>query len=241
MYEFLFAEPVVDRRALRAQARAEVVGAPLLRACAAGRPSAVRALLEGAWPFVGAFEKVIDLQVQRLSIRPLIARFGHARMKRFFAQARAAVRAMREEEGSHADLWRASAAARGVDLSDVEPVPGIRVLLDGAETTDPVEFFCWLAGTEYVAEELADFLCHAPAFLAVFPDRRWGWGEAHVAPHDGASHLEIDEDLARAYHPASDPGIAGMALTANIRSCIRLFGASAADIMARHATAMATA
>jgi hypothetical protein len=186
MYEFLFAEPVVDRKVLRAQAREEVVGAPLLRACAAGEERAVYALLQGAWPFVQAFEKVIDLQVRRLPIRPLIARFGQPRIKHFFAQARAAVAEMREEEGSHAALWQESAGGIGIDLSHVELVDGVRALLDGAEATDPVEFFCWLAGTEYIAEELSAYLCHAPAFLAVFPDRRWAWGEAHIMQHEGA-------------------------------------------------------
>lgn len=241
MYEFLFAEPVVDRKVLRAQARKEVVGAPLLRACANGEEHAVYALLQGAWPFVQAFEKVIDLQVRRLPIRPLIARFGQARVKHFFAQARAAVAEMREEEGSHGALWQESAVGMGIDLSHVEPVDGVRALLDGAEATDPVEFFCWLAGTEYIAEELSAYLCHAPAFLAVFPDRRWAWGEAHIMQHEGASHLEIDEDLARAYHPASDPVLVGVALSARIRRCLRLFGASAADIMARYVTPMTTA
>lgn len=232
MYEFLFAEPVVDRAALRAQARAEVVGAPLLRECAAGHVPAMRAMLLGAWPFVAAFEQAIDLQVKRLPMRPLIARFGHGRMKRFFAQARAAVREMREEEGSHAALWRASAASIGVDLAQSVTVGGVQALLEGAETTDPVEFFCWLAGTEYIAEEMAGYLCASPAFLAVFPDRTWSWGDAHTMQHEGASHLEIDEDLARAYHPASDPAMAGAALSAHVRRCIRMFGASAVDIMA---------
>lgn len=236
MYELLFAEPAVDRSALRARARQEVVGAPLLRACAAGDKHAVAALLQGAWPFVHAFENIIDLQVKRLPIRPLIARFGQARIKRFFAQARGAVREMKEEEGSHARLWQASAARIGVDLSHMEPVDGVRTLLDCAEATDPVEFFCWLAGTEYIAEELAKYLCESPAFLAVFPDRRWVWGEAHLMQHEGASHLEIDEDLARAYHPSLDPVLAGVALSAHIRRCLRLFGTSAEDIMARYGT-----
>lgn len=239
MYEFLFAEPVVDRQELRAKARAEVVGAPLLRACAAGHRNAVRAMLQGAWPFVQAFEQVIDLQVKRLPIRPLIARFGHAQIKHFFAQARAAVREMKEEEGSHAALWRAGADALGVDLTGVEPVRGIRTLMEGAEATDPVEFFCWLAGTEYIAEELAKYLCGAPSFVAVFPARRWLWGEVHMAQHEGASHLEIDEDLARAYHPARDPAAAGAALSAQIARCIRLFGVSAEDILAHYLPSMA--
>ncbi|MBV9082133.1 MAG: hypothetical protein JOZ62_05620 [Acidobacteriaceae bacterium] len=241
MYEFLFAEPVVDRKFLRAQARAEVVGAPLLRACSDGDPAAVRALVQGAWPFVEAFESAIDLQVKRLPIRPLMARFGQVRIKHFFAQARAAVREMREEEGSHAALWRDSADELGVDLNHVEIVQGVRALLEGAEAADPVEFFCWLAGTEYIAEELAAYLCGSPAFVNSFRNGRWRWGEAHTRQHEGASHLEIDEDLARAYHPAADPAIAAAALSAWIKRCFGMFGASATDIMAYYLTNAAAA
>ncbi len=241
MYELLFAEPVVNRKALRVHAREEVFGAPLLRACGAGEPSAIHALLAGAWPFVQAFEKIIDVQVSRLPIRPLVERFGQARIKHFFAQARVALREMREEEGSHAVLWQEGAAQIGVDLTGAQAVDGVKALLEGAKTTDPVELFCWLAGTEYIAEELAAYLCNAPAFLDAFPDRRWTWGEAHIAGHEGASHLEIDEDLARAYHPAKDSTLVGAALSAQIRRCLRLFGASAVDIMAWYSVQLAAA
>jgi hypothetical protein len=236
MYALLFAEPVIDRSALRSQARDEVEGSVLIRACAAGERAAAAALLREFWPFVQAFELAIDRQVGRLQLRPLIQRFGQARIRTFFADARAAVREMREEEGSHADLWRRGAEQLGVGLREADPVPGVAALLDNASVDDPVEFFCWLAGTEYIAEELAAFLCSAPAFLSLFPERRWLWGEVHTAEHDGPSHLEIDEDLARAYHPASSPALAGTALSAQIRRCQRLFGEAARDVVERLAT-----
>jgi len=238
MYALLFAEPAVDREALRAHARGEVEGSTLIRACAAGEKQAVRALLQGFWPFVQAFEHAIDRQVGRLPLRPLIQRFGQSRIRHFFAEARAAVREMKEEEGSHAGLWQKGAEQLGVDLTEASPVAGVDALLDNASGDDPVEFFCWLAGTEYIAEELAAYLCGSPAFLSLFPKRRWLWGEAHTAEHDGPSHLEIDEDLARAYHPASNPALAGAALSAQIRQCQRLFGAAAEDVMARLVTAV---
>lgn len=243
MYELLFAEPAVDRLALRVHAREEVFGSLLIRACAAGGEPAIRALLQGFWPFVQGFERAIDIQVKKLPLRPLIARFGQARIKRFFADARAALREMRDEEGSHAALWLQGAAGIGLDLTRDEPVEveGVRELLSNADTPDPVEFFCWLAGTEYIAEELAAYLCHAPAFLEAFPDHRWEWGEVHAMEHDGVSHLEIDEDLARAYHPASDPVRVGVALSAQIRRCQRLFGIAAADVLARYQASIAAA
>ncbi len=242
MYKLLFAEPVVDRLALRAHAREEVSGSPLIRACAAGDEPAIRALFEGFWPFVQGFERSIDTQVRKLPLRPLIARFGQARIKRFFTDARAALSEMRDEEGSHAALWLEGAAGIGLDLARVEPmeVEGVQALLKNADTPDPVEFFCWLAGTEYIAEELAAYLCHAPAFLETFSDRRWRWGEVHAMEHDGVSHLEIDEDLARAYHPASDPVLVGAALSAQIRRCQRLFGAAAADVLKQYQSPIAT-
>jgi len=244
MYALLFAEPVVDRTALRLNARNEVHQSPLIRACATGTESAIIALTQGFWPFVSAFEKAIDTQVGRLPLRPLMHRFGHARIRRFFAEARAAVREMREEEGSHAALWQEAAAQLGVELAadnqltNQHMIDGVAALLHNADADDPVEFFCWLAGTEYIAEELAACLCGSPAFLAQFPDNRWAWGEAHMAGHDGPSHLEIDEDLARAYHPATNPQLAGAALTAHIRRCQRLFGLAAQDVMAHAQSAM---
>lgn len=232
MYGLLFAEPVVDRVALRTYARDEVEGSSLIRACAAGERPAVAALLQGFWPFVREFELAIDRKVGRLPLRPLVQRFGQARIRHFFAEARAAVREMKEEEGSHAVLWRTGAAQLPVQLAVRDPNPGVAALLDNAGADDPVEFFCWLAGTEYIAEELAAYLCNAAAFLSLFPDHRWLWGEAHTAKHDGPSHLEIDEDLARAYHPAVNPALAGAALSAHIRRCQRLFGEAAANLMA---------
>ncbi|HEX5326096.1 MAG TPA: hypothetical protein VFW75_05475 [Acetobacteraceae bacterium] len=195
---------------------------------------AIKALLQGFWPFVRAFEKAIDAQVSRLPLRPLMQRFGHARIRRFFAEARAAVREMREEEGSHLLLWQDGAAQLGIDLDETDTADGVGALLQNADGDDPVEFFCWLAGTEYIAEELAAYLCSSPKFLAQFPARRWTWGEAHTGEHDGPSHLEIDEDLARAYHPASNPALVGAALSAQIKRCQRLFGLAADDVMARH-------
>ena len=49
--------------------------------------------------------------------------------------------------------------------------------------------------------------------------------------HEGPSHLEIDEDLARAYHPATDPDVAGATLFAHIRRCEELFGLAANDVL----------
>lgn len=240
MYGFLFAEPLVDRLALRAHAREGLLGSPLIRACRAGDELAIRGLLKGFWPFVQAFERSIDFQVKKLPLRPLIARFGQARIKRFVAEARSALSEMRDEEGSHAALWLDGAITIGLDLRRVEPVRSVQTLLDNAETPDPTEFFCWLAGTEYVAEELAAYLCRAPAFLDSFPDRRWRWGEAHAMAHDGVSHLEIDEDLARAYHPGSDPVLVEVALSAQIRRCHRLFAAAATDVLAKYRSETAT-
>ncbi|MBV8936216.1 MAG: hypothetical protein JO095_10470 [Alphaproteobacteria bacterium] len=234
MYKLLFAEPAVDRLALRTHARKGLLGSALIRACAAGDELAIHALLRGFWPFVQGFERAIDMQVKKLPLRTLIMRFGQERIKRFFADARLALSDMRDEEGSHAALWLEGATAIGLDLAGVEPVKGVQALLDNAETPDPVEFFCWLAGTEYVAEEMAAYLCRAPAFLDNFPDRRWRWGEAHAIEHDGISHLAIDEDLARAYHPASDPVLAGVAMSAQLRRCHRLFAAAAADVLAKY-------
>lgn len=231
MYALLFTEEVVDRGALRVHAREEVYGSRLIRSCAEGNLNAIKALLVGFWPFVQAFERAIDDRVGRLPTRPLVQRFGQSRVRAFFNEAREAVREMKEEEGSHALLWRRAAEELGVKLDEQPVVPGVAALLESACSDDEVEFFCWLAGTEYIAEELSAYLCNAPAFNNKFPSGRWVWGLAHLMDdHAGPSHLEIDEDLARAYHPSTDPAVAGAALFAHIRRCERLFGEAAADV-----------
>lgn len=233
MYALLYGDTILDRGALREFMRAQVRGAPLLRACAEGDTAAVAALLSGFWPFVDAFEKAIDRQVAGLPIRPLVERFGRERTHAYFDMARAAVREMREEEGSHSLLWQEGARARRVDLAEYQLVDGVERLVAHATTRDPVAFFCWLAGTEYIAEEMAAYLCESPRFLALFPEGRWTWGEAHTEVHDGPSHLEIDEDLARAYHPSDDDAVASRALWDGIVACQALFADAAADVYDR--------
>ena len=230
MYALLHSEPVVDRQALRAEARAVIESLPLIRACAEGRLDAIHALLIGFWPYVEGFELAIDRQVARMPIKPLIQRFGRDRVRAFFHEARVTVREMKEEEGSHAALWQRGADQLGITLGEVEPVNGVKRLLENAWVDDPMLFFCWLAGTEYIAEELARYLCNSPRFLAVFPDNRWHWGEAHLAEHEGPSHLEIDEDLALAYHPSVDAAEAGADLSKVIRDCEEVFWVAGQDV-----------
>jgi hypothetical protein len=81
-------------------------------------------------------------------------------------------------------------------------------------TKDLTLFFSVLAGTEFVAEELASFLLSSPDFIRQSSRHRWVWGEVHTShDHDGPSHLEIDLDLARAYQPSPSPEtIRGMVL-----------------------------
>lgn len=231
MYALLFSEEIVDRAALRIHAREEIYGSSLIRDCACGDLNSIKALLLGFWPFVQAFEQAIDERVGRLPTRPLVQRFGQDRVRVFFNEARKAVREMKEEEGSHAILWRRAAEELGVDLNEQHTIPGITTLLESACSDDEVEFFCWLAGTEYIAEELSAYLCNSPAFNKSFPSGKWVWGLAHLMhDHEGPSHLEIDEDLARAYHPSTDPSVVGTALFTHIRRCERLFGNAAADV-----------
>jgi hypothetical protein len=233
MYELLYGSTIIDRQALRTFMREQVCDAKLIRACAAGHRGAVNALLSGFWPFVDAFEKAIDRQVAGLPIKPLVARFGRERTHSFFDSTRKAVREMREEEGSHALLWQEGVQALGVDLTAYDRVAGVEQLVASSTTSDPVAFFCWLAGTEYIAEEMAAYLCAAPRFLELFPDRRWSWGDAHTETHDGPSHLEIDEDLARAYHPSDDDAVAGKAIWDGIVHCQEMFAHAAADVFDR--------
>jgi hypothetical protein len=231
MYQFLYPEPIVDRVALRTEARHWVETSTLLQACAAGHLESIQAMLAKVWPYVEGFEKAIDQQVARLPLKRLVSHFGQQRIREFFREARLAVREMKEEEGAHAELWRQSAEQLHVVLDGSEPVDGVKHLLKSAWNNDPVQFFCWLAGTEYIAEELAAYLCGSPAFLTHFPGNRWIWADAHLAEHDGASHLEIDEDLARAFHASTDVDEVGRDLSKNIRTCQQLFWVAGEDVL----------
>ncbi len=233
MYALLFSEPALDRDVVRVATREGIFSSPLVRACARGDREAIRGLLIGFWPFVQAFERAIDQRVGHLPLRPLVERFGQSRVKAFFGEAREAVREMKDEEGSHALLWIAGAEELGIDLNAGDyPIFGaVEELIRASTSADPVEFFSWLAGVEYLAEELSAYLCHAPAFTSAFPSHRWLWGEAHTAhDHHGPSHLEIDEDLARAYHPSTDPAVVAGTLAANIGRCVQLFDIAANEI-----------
>jgi hypothetical protein len=233
MYELLYGGAVIDRQALRALTREQGCNTSLIQACAAGERAAVHALLSAFWPFVDAFEKAIDRQAVGLPIKPLVERFGRERTHSYFNSARKALREMRDDEGSHSLLWQEGIQALEVDLNVYANVPSVEQLVASCAPSDPVAFFCWLAGTEYIAEEMSACLCQAPRFLELFPGGRWSWGDAHMAAHNGPSHLEIDEDLARAYHHSDDDEVAGKALWDGIFNGQQKFARAAMDVFDR--------
>jgi hypothetical protein len=126
-------------------------------------------------------------------------------MRRVFVRMARSVREMKSEEGSHAAHWRKDAECLGIRELGNDCVPAVQALIDSAYTKNLPRFFATLAGTEFIAEELARFLVDSEDFTNLFTRRRWVWGEVHLAPHDGPSHLEIDLDLARAYDNGTSP------------------------------------
>ncbi len=235
MYALLFSEALVNRSEMRVFTREKIYSSALARGAAHGDKETIRAMMIGWWPFIQAFERAIDVRVGHLPIKPLVQRFGQTRIKAFFSEAREAVREMKEEEGSHAILWADGAKEFGLDLfgTHYDTLPSVQKLIANADSEDPVIFFSWLAAVEYIAEELAAYLCHAPKFTSLFAKKKWTWGLAHDEhEHDGPSHLEIDEDLARAYYPSNDPDITRAALTANMHECIEMFEKASFEIYA---------
>jgi hypothetical protein len=196
-----------------------------LRKARAGNKAAAIALKIGFWPFVQEFELAIDQQA--LPREPLTRKFGDRVMRRIFVGMARAVREMKSEEGSHAAHWRKDAECLGVRELGNDRVPGVQALIDRAYTKNLPDFFAMLAGTEFIAEELARFLIESEDFTTLFSRRRWVWGEVHLAPHDdGPSHLEIDLDLARAYDSSTSP----TAIQRMIVDTIRLFGRAADEV-----------
>jgi hypothetical protein len=172
---------------------------------------------------------VIDRQ--QLPRAPLAARFpalAPRGLRSAIVGLAASVAEMKAEEGSHALHWRKDAWSLGLELGDEPASPAIDELLTRARTKDLPEFFAVLAGTEIVAEELSAFLVGSPAFTGLFSRQRWIWGEIHLAPHDGPSHLEIDLDLARAYSPSCDE--AQVRVTTEMLRTIGLFERAVQEI-----------
>jgi hypothetical protein len=134
---------------------------------------------------------------------------------------------MKTEEGSHAAHWRKDAECLGVrDLGD-DCLSEVQALIDCAYSNHLPSFFSMLAGTEFIAEELARLLTESEDFTNLFSRRRWIWGEVHLAPHeDGPSHLEIDLDLARAYDTSTSPA----AIERMVLDTIVLFGRAADQV-----------
>lgn len=210
---------------LRQSATELVRGLRLLRKARAGNKTAAIALKIGFWPFVQEFELAIDQQI--LPREPLTRKFGDKTMRRVFVRMARAVREMKSEEGSHAAHWRKDAECLGVRELSNDCVPGVQALIDRAYAKHLPSFFAMLAGTEFIAEELARFLIESDDFTGLFSRRRWVWGEVHLAPHeDGPSHLEIDLDLARAYDSSASPA----AIERMIGDTIRLFGKAADEV-----------
>lgn len=210
---------------LRRSATDLVRGLRLLRKASGGDKAAAVALKIGFWPFVHEFELAIDQQT--LPREPLTRRFGEKVMRRVFVRMARAVREMKSEEGSHAAHWRKDAECLGVRDLGSDCVPGVQALIDRAYSKNLPSFFALLAGTEFIAEELARYLIDSDDFVTLFSRRRWVWGEVHLAPHeDGPSHLEIDLDLARAYGENVGPE----AIERMVLDTIRLFGRAADEV-----------
>lgn len=214
-----------DLAHLRRSATELVRGLRLLRKARAGDKAAAVALKIGFWPFVQEFELAIDQQV--LPREPLTRKFGDRVMRRVFVRMARSVREMKSEEGSHAAHWRKDAECLGIRELGGDCVPGVQALIDRAYSKHLPSFFAMLAGTEFIAEELARFLIESEDFTGLFSRRRWVWGEVHLAPHeDGPSHLEIDLDLARSYETSASPA----AIERMIVDTIHLFGRAADEV-----------
>lgn len=231
MHQLFFQDQLLDLAGLRKVARSEVEQSTLITRSAEGDLRAAKALLDGFWPFVSEFEVAIDKH--RIPRQPLQLKFGKGRTIEYLRSANAALQEMSREEGSHAIAWKNGAGAIGVHSFSKEVADGVQQLVDASYEKDEALFFAVLAGTEFIAEELSDRLVHSPAFTALFPKGRWLWGDIHLLPHDGPSHLELDIDLARAYGVGTDSEIKGH-LEGAISNVARLFGQAARDVERLH-------
>lgn len=220
-----------DLEILRTEARHRLGALPLIQRASQGDVDAAQALHVGFWPFVREFEQIIDRQI--IPRAPLWERFGRStNIRQCIVAVADTVRQMKDEEGSHAKHWARDARELGIHLgAATEVLPTVQALIQSALSREMPDYFAVLAGTEIVAEELAALLVSAPDFTRLFGRGRWVWGEVHMLAHEGASHLEIDLDLARAYcrHDVE----AQERLPTQIIQTISLFERAACEIEAR--------
>ncbi len=227
-------EGLLDEGVLRAAAVRQVEGSRLISAAATGDRKAISALHRGFWPFVKGFEEVIDKRGRELiqQRKSLAEKFGHEVTRDTLSSLARALRHMKAEEGSHAATWAADAQSLKIkDLSG--PIAeGVQELLDSASNSQLWRHYSVLAGTEYTAEGLSARLSRrSPAFVSVFPIKKWLWGEVHLSPHDhGPSHRQIDEDLARALCGFGNDEERKSKLEGAILETITLFGKAADDV-----------
>jgi hypothetical protein len=220
-----------DVEVLRTEARRRLSALPLIQRASQGDVDAAQALHFGFWPFVREFEKIIDSQL--IPRAPLWERFGRsADIRQCIMAVAGTVRQMKAEEGSHAKHWARDARELGITLDTAtQALPTVQALIQAALRREMPDYFAVLAGTEIVAEELAALLVGSPDFTRLFGRGRWVWGEVHLLAHQGASHLDIDLDLARAYcrHDVE----AQERLPTQIIQTISLFERAACEIEAR--------
>ena len=220
--------PLPDTADLRQYAISQVVELPLIQRCGAGDPIAIKALLCGFWPFVLDFQSIVRNDTF-FPMNPIISRFGRAAVVQAIRHIKQSLHHMAEEEGMHAEIWRKGAQEAGFTDYDLQfyRLPAVEALINFTSNNTPSSpephlFFCHLAATEYVAEEISRFLVQQQAFVSRFRQSgRWQWGDIHLLDHaHGPSHREIDEDLAQAFCSHPDPADAVMN---GIRHCIELF------------------
>ena len=226
--------------AMRARVKKAVAAAPLIRRAAGGDRRAVEALHAGFWPFVEEFERAIDRH--QLPRQPLQRRFRDApdgaRVNDVLRTLARHVLHMKNEEGSHAQVWRKHMRDLGSDrLAGASPLGGVARLIALANDDDLPRFFALLAATELIAEELSACLVGHADFVSLFPRGRWTWGDIHLASHHGPSHLQIDLDLARAY--SSDDAVAAARVEDTLAQVLAAFRDAADEVEANLAAPVA--
>ena len=183
---------VLDQ-AIREYVFEQVRSSSIMMRCAEGDRAEIKKLFEGLWPFVNGFWGFIEKQVPSPLRLSKFYRYNPIRTSAIVKQ----LRSMSKEEGDHAELWRSGYA----DLFDqgIPPVSRpslVEPLMElGERPASMAEFFSFLAGTEFVAEEVSKYFLESKPFSKLFSACTWKWGDAHLEWHY-PSHLHIDIDLA---------------------------------------------
>lgn len=170
---------------IKAKTREKVKQSPLMKSCAEGTKTDIRALLIFFWPFVDVFPKIIQDIIQRLVQDELPKKYNVQNAQWIYETGQKFLKGIKGDEISHRTLW--IRAAETMDISHEElaaHTPCNEVLRlnshIGGEGTSLYHVFLRSDAVEIVAEGISHFLLASEKFRAIMGEEGIRWFRVHT-------------------------------------------------------------